>query len=177
MYCSVLPTSRNENMLAGCQSGISTHIWPRIQEEPSQTISKAFSQPSDTLCAVATDVAGTDDIFPLLAKSHRVVMLTELNTFTAYRIVFSMTLPFCTLLSLGRFSLCSHVAWELLGWCQGVSVFPGECWAHEREVCPVTPAGQAEQEIAVVLTAGLSKSTIKSNYGCECSASVCVFWI
>lgn len=87
----------------------------------------------------------------------------EWNTEATYPAAFQTILLLLHLLSHDPLGLRSHVALGFSGWCQGVSNFPGESGARGRERGPVTPAGRAEQEVTVVLTAELSEA----NYGFE----------
>lgn len=106
----------------------------------------------------------------LLLGNHNVVSpVLQWNTKATYSTAFQMILLLLHLLSHDTICLHSHVALGFLGQCQEVRIFPGESGARERERGLVTPAGWADQEVTVVLTAGLQRPAILSNYGSEVS--------
>lgn len=91
----------------------------------------------------------------------------ECNTEATYHAALQTILLLLHLLSHDPLRLGSHVALGFSGRCQGVSIFPGESGASGRECGPVSPAGRAEQEVTVVLTAELQSPAMNSNYGSE----------
>lgn len=126
-----------------------------------------FKGQSASLCA-ATDVVVLEEadlIFrqhrwrcSLAVKSHSAVSpVIERNKAATHHTAFQAILFLLHLLSHDPLCLCSHIALGFTHQCQGVSIFPGESRASGRECGPVTPAGRADQEFTVVLTAGLRR--------------------